>query len=214
MISRQRLTRAISIMIMALVFAGCASNTDIRVVKPIKSETLSQKTFTWARGGFVQMARKGFGDSRISALREAIIGALSDKGYVMVRNPMSADLIVAVNVDGDFNADLGRLRTSSKLATAGAVNTSHYPRTPAGRRRRAADLRVNAASARHYSGKRVDAEVEGTVIIDIKDGSTKNDLWRGRIRKTIELSELREFEGEIGEDVAKLFKNFPVSQGN
>ncbi len=208
----RRLVAIVSAAIVTHAVAGCASNSDVSVLKPIESKTLSQTTFAWDQRDIMQMVPKEFGGGRAIALSEAIVMALSDRGYVMVPSRSEADLIVAVNVDGDLNADLDPSRKSSTITAAPVPSTPYYRRTPAGRRQDAAD-RVNAAVDARRADMLLGAEIERTVIIDIRDGATGNDLWRGQIRTTIELSELRDSDDEIGEDVAELFEDFPLSDG-
>ncbi len=204
------LTVAISIVMTGLVMAGCASNADVQVLKPVKSDTLSQKTYAWARGSVLRMAPKGFGEVRATALSEAIIDSLAAKGYVLTGNPHQADLLVSTDVDGEFDVEVGQSWTHGNLANTRLVNTPYQRNVPAARRRAAAD-RVNGGYTGQHAGKVIEPEVEGTVIIDIRDRATRTDLWQGRIRKTIALKDAEAFGAEIGDDVSKLFKDFPVS---
>ncbi len=210
MMVAKRWVWALCALMSVCVVAGCASTTDIRVIKPVQSETLPQKTFAWARGSVLQMVPESFGDGRAAALSDAITASLLEKGYVLTRNPNRADLLVSVDVDGDFNTTVDRSRTYGRVTTGPVARPPHYRRSP-GEIRRDAAHRTRTAQMRRPSGKMVKTEVDSTVVIDIQDRSTRSDLWKGEIRKTLELSEIERFSAEIDDDVAELFEDFPPS---
>lgn len=196
----KRATWAVCAMIFATALAGCASNSDVRVIKPIKSETLPQKTFAWARGSVVQMMPDGFGEGRAAALSTAITRSLLDKGYVQTPLPRQADLLVSVDFDGDLNRSIDYTHSNAGIAAASTMHGRRYRR----HRSRVGHVRRPALAT-------AQVEIEGTVVITIQDGPAGKDLWQGRIRKTLQLSELKKFENDIDDDVEKLFKDFPIS---
>ncbi|MGF1456984.1 MAG: DUF4136 domain-containing protein [Alphaproteobacteria bacterium] len=212
MTSPIRLAMTISIVMTALVVAGCASSEGVRVLKPVERETLPQKTFAWAGGGVSQMMPADFGDRTTSVVGDAIIKALMEKGYVPVAKPSRADLIVLVGVDGDFPGEFDRPDRVDLPEADDTGETQYYRRTAARSQETGAD-RVNAAYDARRDAMLVGAEVQRTLLIGIQDRATRDELWRGQIRKSIKLADVTELESDIRADIAELFADFPVSGG-
>ncbi len=216
MTTHKRLAWVISVMMAALVVTGCASNPEIRVSKPIKSDTLPHKTFAWAGGSVLMMVPKEFGERRASALSDAIVQSLSEKGYVLTDNPRLADLLVAVDVDGDFDTQVGQSWAHSNPAIPRVAGVPYHRREAARRYdpTHSGPYAEQRQAAMGHVGTVVSVEIDGTLVIAIQDRAAGQDIWQGRIKKTMDLADVNKYSNEIDGDIAELFKDFPISNQN
>ncbi len=203
---------------LALGVAGCAAGPKLKVVTPLEQATLSAKTFAWKDGLLAKDVPGGFDGRNVRALDRAIVKALTAKGYVQTKNPDEADLLVAVHFGGA--GSMNAADTVTEMKDSGPSDweleqldeaQDYYAHT-----NRPIPAPPRKETARAYSWYQreavADIFIDGVLAIRVLEAGSEDSLWLGTIQNEISMSTVNEFDRRIGENVARLMKDFPASQ--